>query len=61
MKTLISILIASAIIQIIWFFFNIKRKSKKVYRSQEAFDSVANEKCICDNPCNKYCGHRFKL
>jgi amino acid transporter len=35
--------------------YEIKKKPQKVERSQSAFESVANKKCECENPCNKYC------
>lgn len=33
----------------------IKQPKKKIERSESAFQSVANQKCECDNPCNENC------
>jgi H+/gluconate symporter-like permease len=70
MKTLLFILVATigmhtenfmimiiCLLIAIYLFYRIefKKQPKKVERSESAFKSVANQKCECDNPCNKYC------
>lgn len=57
---IVGALILSALFQIVLFWFKI-RKPKKVKRSQDAFDSVKDEKCICDKPCNEFCNGTFKI
>ena len=56
MDTFILILGISALIQLIIFWI-VNRNRKKTHRSNDAFNAVANNKCICSSVCNEYCNN----
>lgn len=58
METFILILGISALIQIIVFWI-VNRNRKKIHRSNDSFNSVANQECICSSACNEFCSDKF--
>lgn len=58
METFILILLISSLIQIIIFWI-VNRNRKKIHRSDEAFNLVANQECICSSTCNEFCSDKY--